>query len=546
MAGLRGMMKMGGAILAVSLHFSAVTAHAQPAPMPRLVSEGGNHSLLVDGKPFIILGGQVSNSSNYPVALPKVWQIARDLNANTMEIPVAWEQVEPEEGKFDFAYVDQLLREARENRLRLVLLWFGTWKSGAGHYAPDWVKANPARFPRQIGKTGRPTSAFSPFGRATIEADKAAYTRFMRHLRDNDPQRTVIMVQVENEPGTLDGPRDFSPAAEAAFARPVPAGLVRALGKQAGSWKDVFAGDADRSFAAWSLSRAVEEIAAAGKAVYPLPTLLNAPGTNPNAPPPPIPFSSGGPDWAQLDIWKAMAPSIDVEAPNIYAQDTEAVSAILRAYARPNNPTMVPETGNGPLAARFFWLAMGSRTLGYAPFGVDMPPPPMAPIASGPAVHPLAAHFALFAPIVADWGALVAKYPTWGAAKGRDDSAKTTIMGRWTVKVEFGPRSYGLLMGPPPATVTTTSSPAFDLGGATVVHSGPNEFFVAGHQSRVTIGLTEPAANELGEYLTIEEGTFEQGQWKVARRWNGDQRDFGMSFHPGPALLRVKMNVVKR
>jgi hypothetical protein len=422
------------------------------------------------------------------------------------------------------------------------------------------VKTDPKRFPRQIGQSGKPVSSFSPFGRATIEADKAAYTSLLRRLRDSDRQRTVIMMQVENEPGTLDGPRDFSPPAEAAFQQPVPADLARALGKPSGSWSALFGEKADRSFAAWSLSRAVGEIAAAGKAVYPLPTMVNAPGTNS-----PLPggrsfmlaFASGGPDWQDLAIWKAMAPAIDIEAANIYSTDPEMYAALLDAYAKPNNPTIVPETGVGPTSARFFWLALSKGTLGFSPFGVDGPTAsPTAPRDADAAGDPLSASFALFRPIVSDWARLASQHPVWGGVKVKQDTPLTNTMGRWRVEIVFDPKPR--FVPPPPPAGTAVPSPPLapatapgpgrlpEQGGAVVMQSGPDEFFVAGTRANVNIELAEPRTNEAGEYLTIEEGTFENGQWKMVRRWNGDERDHGMSFGAAPALVRVKMHTIVR
>src|SRR6476646_35925 len=102
---------------------------AAAAPRPQVVSKNGRHALLVDGAPFLILGGQANNSSNYPAVLPKVWPVLHQLHANTLEIPVAWEQIEPVEGKFDFSWLDTLIPQARANHVRLDLLWFGTWKN---------------------------------------------------------------------------------------------------------------------------------------------------------------------------------------------------------------------------------------------------------------------------------------------------------------------------------------------------------------------------------------------------------------------------------
>ena len=124
-------------------------------PIPELVTREGRSALLVDGVPFLVLGAQVNNSSAWPAMLPKVWPAVKKLQANTVSVPIAWEQVEPVEGKFDFSFLDTLLREAREQQVRLVLLWFATWKNNGPNYAPEWVKLDNGRFPRLIDPKGK-------------------------------------------------------------------------------------------------------------------------------------------------------------------------------------------------------------------------------------------------------------------------------------------------------------------------------------------------------------------------------------------------------
>src|SRR5690348_16016445 len=237
-------------------------------PLPQLVTREGRSALMVDGAPYLVLGAQVNNSSAWPAVLPKVWPAVKKLGANTVSFPMAWEQIEPTEGKFDFSFLDTLLGEARTRDLHLVLLWFATWKNNGPNYAPEWVKLDNARFPRLIDAKGKVLNSMSPHSAATREADKKAFAALMRHLREVDAQRTVILVQVQNEPGTYRSVRDFGPAAQKLFAGPVPAALVKAGLAKSGTWSQAFGKDADEFFHAWSVAKYIGEVAAAGKKEY--------------------------------------------------------------------------------------------------------------------------------------------------------------------------------------------------------------------------------------------------------------------------------------
>jgi beta-galactosidase GanA len=225
------------------------------AEMPKLVKQDGRYAFLVDGKPFLILGAQINNSSAWPTSLPEVWPTIEAMHVNTVEAPVYWEQLEPQPGKFDFSNVDQLVKQARDHHVYLVLLWFGTWKNGKMHYVPAWVKTDPTRFPRVIDSHGEPIDVLSANAPANLEADKRAFVALIRHVREIDgDQHTVLLVQVENESGSLGSVRDFSAQAEKQFQAAVPAELLKALHKQPGTWKQVFGADADETFAAYSVS----------------------------------------------------------------------------------------------------------------------------------------------------------------------------------------------------------------------------------------------------------------------------------------------------
>src|SRR4029079_16643542 len=191
-----------------------------------------------DGEPYLVLGAQVNNSSSWPAALPQVWRAVGRLGGNTGSVPIAWEQIEPQEGKFDFTFLDRLLVEAREHEQRLILLWFATWKNNGPNYAPEWVKLDNARFPRLVDAKGKVLNSMSPHAAATLAADRRAFAALLRHLKEADAERTVILVQIENEPGTYGSARDFGPEAQRSFEGPVPDVLVRALGTRQGRWSE--------------------------------------------------------------------------------------------------------------------------------------------------------------------------------------------------------------------------------------------------------------------------------------------------------------------
>jgi beta-galactosidase GanA len=533
---MRGLRRLGGSAMMVL----AAAAQAAVGELPRVEHKAGRHAFVVDGAPFLMLGAQANNSSNYPAALPKVWPMLERIGANTLEIPVAWEQIEPQEDRFDFSWVDALLAEARAHRMRVVLLWFGTWKNTNAGYTPVWVKSDPQRFPRMIDRQGQRHYALSARGEATLKADSKAFARLMRHLKEHDPQHTVVMVQVENEPGSYRLARDHAPETNRAFAGAVPAELVTKLRLKPGSWTAVFGRDAEMAFQTWPLARYIDRVAAAGKAEKALPMYVNAALTShPGVWQDPDSFASGGPVPQAIDIWKAAAPHIDLVAPDIYNPDHADYLGFLNAYARADNPLFVPETGNAQHFARYFWPAIGRGAIGFAPFGMDETGYSNFPLGAArlddATVTAFQRNFRLFRQLVPVWPKLALDGRTQGVAEPTDPAAKhqqVMSFGRWTATATFGRPQFG--QEPPKGN----PSPS---GGAVVAQLGPDEFLVAGVDARVAF---DPAGSGTakGQFLRVEEGHYDaQGQWVFERMWNGDQTDYGLNFNAEPTLLRVTL-----
>ncbi|WP_312488193.1 DUF5597 domain-containing protein [Sphingomonas sp.] len=515
---------------------------AQATEIPHIVTRGGRHALIVDGRPFLMLAAQVNNSSNYASALPRVWPMLDRLHANTIEIPVAWQQIEPREGQFDFGFVETLLDQARAHDKRVVLLWFGTWKNTSPAYTPDWVKLDNRRFPRMKTRDGKDHDVLSPMFRSTLEADKRAFVRLMTYLKEHDPQNTVIMVQAENEVGSYRNPRDFGPASRAPFAALVPAALTRKLGKRPGDWSSVFGAQADRAFNTWHTARYVDEIAAAGKAVKPLPIFVNAALAGPSNVPDPDGVASGGPQQDVLDIWKVAAPSIDAEAPDIYDRASGNVALYLDAYARPDNPLLVPEIGNARDFARYFYEALGHGAIGFAPFGMDDTGFSNYPLGArtldDATLDAFAKPYQAMAGVMRDWARLALERPGWGTARPDDGSDRQATLGDWTIKAsfgewQFGEKSWSWLKSEP---APWAEEP---VGGVAVLPLSADEYLMIGDHVRMRFEPATPDPRAM--VVRVEEGHFADGQWVMDRVWNGDQTDYGINIIDRPVVLKVTM-----
>jgi Domain of unknown function (DUF5597)/Glycosyl hydrolases family 35 len=508
------------------------------AQAPKLVSKDGRWALLVDGQPYLVLGGQIHNSSAWPSELQAVWKSLSELHANTVEAPVYWEQIEPQQGHFNWDNVDAIVKGAREHNLHVVLLWFGTWKNGNMHYAPQWVKTDPKRFPRVVRADGEPLDVLSANSRSNLDADKAAFVALMRHLKTLDAtQHTILLVQVENESGIIGSARDFSAESNKEFAGPIPADMLAAAKKQPGTWSEVFRGDADELFQLYHQAHYVNEIVAAGKAEFDIPLYINVWLSYPPAELPErrvripgLQYPSGGAVQPWVGLWRALAPSIDAIAPDIYGDDPGFVRDVLAAYHRPDNPLLVPEIAKPDSFAKYDFLALGEGAIGVAPFGVD---PHGWNILGDVVAAGHARNFALLAPMVREIAKLNFEGKLKTSIEESGQAQQELDFGAWQATVSYGfPQHDGRR---PPGTNDAH-------GEALVAQCGPDEFLVTGVDASVSFHIPGRLPGMRMQILSAEEGSYDHGVWKIKRLWNGDETDRGLQFHADdPAVLRVRL-----
>lgn len=518
-----------------------IFAQSSEGAMPKIIEKDGRHALLVDGKPFLILGGQAHNSSGWPGMLPQVWSAVAEMHANTVEIPIYWEQIEPQPGKFDFSLIDTLLVQARNHKTRLVLLWFGTWKNGSNHYMPEWMKRDAGKYPNITGKKGQPVDSPSPHIKATMEADIKAFSQVMSYLKKADAPHTVIMVQVENESGSWDSMRDYSPLAQKLFEGPVPAELLKPSVLKAlnvpvvtgGSWQKIFGDRADEYFQAWSIARFVGQVAAAGKAEYALPLYTNAALRDPLSNPMATNYESGGPTDNVIPIWKVAAPAIDLVAPDIYLQGSERVLKVIDLYDRPDNALFVPEAGLSANNSKYLYEVIAHGGLGFSPFGIDDNGQTTETTKTAQHLKPFALEYATITPMMRELAEWAFEGKIKSVVEHEDHAEQIIDLGAWQAVVTFGPGRE--------KTIPADAQPD---GRMMIVQLNENKFIIMGKLSHVTFRPAGKNSGRAWQYLRVEEGHYENGTFKALRILNGDETDWGgPRFGITPTVLQTTLVV---
>ncbi len=531
-----------GIVLSIILSAKAFSQQLSSA-IPKIIEKNGRHALLVNGRPFFMLGGQVHNSSAWPGMLPSVWQAAKQMQLNTIEIPIYWEQIEPQEGRFDFSLINTLLIQARQHHVHLVLLWFATWKNGSNHYMPGWMKKEAIKYPNITGRNGQRVDSPSPHVRATLDADIMAFTSVMRYLKKADAQHTVIMVQVENEAGAWGSVRDYSAFTQQIFEAPVPAELLNPKVLTAlnvpvvseGSWQQVFGKNADEYFHAWSIARFIGQVAAAGKAVYPLPMYVNAALRDPLTNPPTNTYESGGPTDNVIPIWKAAAPAIDLLAPDIYLSGSEKILKVIELYDRRDNPLFVPETSIIADNAKYLYEVIARGGIGFSPFGIDDNGVAEPQAKTTERLKPFEQQYATLGPMMRQLAEWAFKGKVKAVVEHDDHLNQTIELGNWQAVVSFDNKRIG-------QAGTSTDKNRRANGKLMVVMLDNNKFIITGTDCQLTFNPSGSNAGKAWQYLKVEEGSYNNGVFKSLRILNGDETDFGgPRFSDIPVILQVSL-----
>lgn len=531
--------------------------------MAGLVQQGNKTVLMVQGKPFVALAGEVHNSdASSPEYMEKIWEIADQLGMNTLLLPVSWEMVEQEEGTFDFSVPAKLIEQARAWKKKIIFLWFGSWKNAEMMYAPSWVKKDLKRFTRgQIekgkNKAGRTISPSIPYKapyttisylcRTAMEADAKAFQTFMSWLKEFDKEEsTVITVQVENETGLLGAAREQSKEADALFAGQVPQEFADYMaahtdtmvsdvkeaveaGKKSGTWSEVFGIVAEEMFSAYYVSAFVEQVAKAGKEVYPLPIVVNCwldkggvPGSYP----------TGGPVSRVHEVWDYCAPSIDVYCPDIYVPN---FMEVCDEFVRRGNPLMIPESSTHSYCApRLVYTVGHHHAICYSPFGFDDIGKPFNAIQAflfGVDVDdPALKTPQNFEEYGCTGKLLNSLLPIIGDRLGTDDLDATCG--------ECGEQSEMKLGTLRLVTAYKSMLQPRNDGYCLCVKVAEEECYLLGNACGVEFASAVLDKPNL-DLLLAEEGNFdENGKWKAGRRLNGDET--ARTVFDKPAILHIK------
>lgn len=506
--------------------------------IPYLKNENGIYELIIDGKAFTALAGEVHNSSasNLLYMEECVWPYIKNLHLNTLIVPIYWESIESIEGTFDFTLVEGIIKQARQEGVKLILLWFGLWKNGMSSYVPQWIKKQQTKYFRVRDVRGSAMDVISPLCDNAVEADSKAFSELMKFIKLFDSKdQTVIMMQVENEMGLLGSDRDYSEFAQKEFQCHIPS-VISKIYKTTGTWTQAFGEEAPEVFMEYYYSTAIEKIASAGKIQYGLPMYVNA--WIEKFPWRPGGYPSGGPIARFLPLWKQIAPSISALAPDIYSSDFVGVC---NEYAKEGNPLIIPEVRRDVRNVSNVFYAIGKyRALCYSPFGIEdfLTPKELLSGLSDPMV-------------LKTLNIDVTAFSCENTAPYLSKSYE--IIGQMLPAIhtyeKFG-KVHSFLRSNEHERGCVISLKEFDLridykdqnekspkAAGIIIEIANNEFYIAGTSFTYTLLRKKNEYGSIG-YLQLEEGSFINENWTSQRVLNGDERYF-TNMYEMPAIHRA-------
>ena len=518
---------MKHSFIAITLCVFAFTIAKAQKIQTYMQRQGSATQLRIDNKPFLILGGELGNSSASSVEdiesnFPKLQRTG----LNTLLVPAYWDLLEPKEGKFDFTLTDKVIQQARENKLKVIFLWFGAWKNSMSCYAPQWFKANYNKYPRAHTRTGKPLEIASAFSENVFNADSRAFSQLMKHIASIDKDDgTVIMIQIENEIGMLEDARDYSDAANKLFNANVPSQLINYLQrnkeqlhpqmlkkwkdngfKTKGNWQTMFGADiyTDEIFMAWHYASYVEKMAKIAKSIYNIPLYVNAAMNSRDRKPGEYP--SAGPLAHLIDIWHCAAPSLDLLAPDLYDKGFTSWTV---QYKLHNNPLFIPETrlteNDG---VRAFYVFGEQDAIGFSPFSIED--------ASDTQDSPLVQAYAK----LHDLMPVILKHQGKNEMNGLlfDQENKERIINRDGYKITC--KHYYTLPWDPKAT----DGSVWPEGGGILIKLNTNEYLIAG--SGIVITFEKENENKITPTQNLGEDGFVNAGESTSKvtKWDGETR----------------------
>ncbi|MFH6769036.1 DUF5597 domain-containing protein [Gaetbulibacter aquiaggeris] len=518
---------MNKAILAsFFMTLSLLTTNAQD--IPHLKKTNNVTQLIVNNQPYLMIAGEVHNSSASTIEYMKpLFPKLKAMNLNSVFVTLAWEQFEPNEGVFDYTLVDAIIDNAKENNLKVCLLWFASWKNGESSYTPMWVKKDIKRFFRVKTKEGMEIETMSPFCEATKIADAKAFAALMKHIKEVDTEQTVILMQPQNEVGMFQD-IDYNNVALDLFEKNVPTELMTYLKinrkhlntyvseawskynfKTSGTWKEIFGDtpEAKAFFTTWQYATYINFVAKSGREQYNLPMMVNAwivqkpedlPGVYPN----------GGPVSRVMDIWKAAAPDVDIQSPDIYLENFKEIVAM---YHREDNPLLIPESKAE--VGRAFYAFGEHNAICFSPFGIEDAADNFV--------------FTQSYELLNEVQHLIKKYQGTGKMRAvlqeADETYKDIYLGDYKIKVMY----------------EKPNEPSFGI----IIQTDTDEFIVIG--MNMSIYFDSEVKNTIGYIGQVFEGKYENEKWVTTRMMNGDEtyhnsrlRVFGRTFETSEDLVK--------